>query len=406
MGTIGAAGRDGNGDGEEGPRLIGVELVVLELALRRPVGTADGTHDLRPVLFARVVTDRGEGWGECGALSGGTSVDASLESVREQAVALVVPRLLAASAARGGVVPEAAQLPGITGSGSEERLAGAMLEMALLDAELKTTGQSLGEYLGSAGASAPVGAMVGIPAGRDVGALLGAVDEVLDPSSGGAARLRLKIAPGWDVVPVEAVRSRHPSLLLLADANGAYRATTDGPESSRRLAALEPFDLACVEQPFPASDLVSHAQLTAELGIAVCLDESLTSLRHVEDALRYGAMGVACLKPPRLGGLSTALEARNRCVAAGVQVFVGGFFETGLGRSANLALAGGAGGPGALPGDLTEPRRYLGESPFSYPQVRDGQVAVPDGPGIGAVVDPEAFDRLAVWREWFSAGPT
>jgi O-succinylbenzoate synthase len=386
------------------PRLVGVELVQLDLDLLREIGTSGGTHGARPLLLARVVTDQSEGWGECGALPEGTPVDPPLDAVRRWAVERAVPRLLEACAARAGAVPEAALASTMRGESGEDRLAGAMLEMALLDAELRTLHESLGSYLGATQPAVAVGAMVGIPPSRDLGALLDAVDDALDPERGGARRLRLKIAPGWDVGPVKAVRARYPALALQVDANGAYEPAGDGDASAARLGALEPFGLDCIEQPFSASDLVSHAELAARLETPVCLDESLLSVRHVEQALRYQAMDVACLKPARLGGLAAAVEACKRCASAGVPAFVGGLFESGLGRSANVALAGVRGF--SLPGDLSAPDRYLNDSPFSYPQVADGQVRVPQGAGVGSTVRPEVLERRAVWREWAGARAT
>ena len=44
--------------------------------------------------------------------------------------------------------------------------------------------------------------------------------------------MKLKIAPGWDVEPVRAVRRAHPDLDLHVDANGAY---PDDAESAAML---------------------------------------------------------------------------------------------------------------------------------------------------------------------------
>ena len=81
-----------------------------------------------------------------------------------------------------------------------------------------------------------------------------------------------------------------------------------------------------------------QAELARADGRPVCLDESLSSLHRVRDALRYGSCAVACLKPARLGGLRAARAAHAACAAAGVPVFVGGFFEAGLGRASNLVV--------------------------------------------------------------------
>ena len=89
-------------------RLTGVELVEVDLPFRQAIGTAAGVHRIRPLLFVRVVTAEGEGWGECAALAEGTAVDPALATVRQAAEDLGVRRLFEATAARGGQLPSAA----------------------------------------------------------------------------------------------------------------------------------------------------------------------------------------------------------------------------------------------------------------------------------------------------------
>jgi O-succinylbenzoate synthase len=242
----------------------------------------------------------------------------------------------------------------------------------------------------------PVGAAVGIPADRDLGSLRAQVArEVAD----GAARLRLKIAPGWDAEPVAAVRTDHPRLVLQVDANGSYANGDAG-----QLGWLADYEVHCIEQPLPPADLVALAEFARQLRVPVCLDESLSSPRRVRDALRHRACGVACLKPGRLGGVRATRLAHEACAAAGVPVFVGGFFEAGLGRSANLALAArlAQDAPG-LVGDLSDPCTYLEVDPCGYPEVRDGWVRLPLQPGVGPGPDPAVLSRLGARRRWFPA---
>ncbi|MGP8058138.1 MAG: enolase C-terminal domain-like protein [Acidimicrobiales bacterium] len=377
-------------------RLEGVELVRVDLALRRPVVTSAGAHRARPVIYARVVTDRAEGWGECGALAEGTAVDPPLDALWVSLAGDGVRRLVRAARARGGALPPAPAVARLFNADALGRLTAATLEMAVLDAELRDDGAPLAKRLGSRRAEVAVGAIVGIPDGRRLGPLLDEVDAAV---SAGAARVRLKIEPGWDFWPVRSVRERHPDLALQVDANGAYRLTTDAEDDARRLAALDPFGLTCVEQPLAAGDLPALAQLATLLATPVALDESLTSLRRLDDALRYGACEVACLKPARLGGLFAARRAQASCAAAGVPAFMGGLFETGLGRSANAALASLPGF--TLPGDLSSPAEYLVEEPCGYPTVREGRLSLSGAPGVGPAPDPSALDRLAVERAWF-----
>ncbi len=375
-------------------RLVGVELFVLELSLRRPVGTAAGTHRRRPLAVVRVVTEDAEGWGECAALAEGTSVDPDLDEVWTTLCSLGAPRLVAAAAARDGELPPAWSVARLFGSGPAARLAGAALEMAVLDAELRAAGATLAARLGAGSGPVPAGALVGIPAERDPAVVVDEVDRLV---AKGFGRVRVKIEPGWDALPLAAVRRRHPGLALQADANGAYRTGAEGPAGTGALRPLDELGLACLEQPLAPPDLVGHAALAATLDTPICLDESLTSPERVRDALRYGACTVACLKPGRLGGLLAARRAALACAEAGVGAFVGGFFEAGLGRLANAAL--GAHAAFDRPGDLSAPASYLVEDPFGYPELRAGALHLPGAPGVGPAL-PERWRGAAHQRRW------
>jgi O-succinylbenzoate synthase len=274
--------------------------------------------------------------------------------------------------------------------------------MAVADAELRQRGHSLAQDLevGAGFEALPVGAAVGIPEDLDPGRLCQQVGQAVQ---NGAARVRLKIGPGWDLEPVAAVRAEHPDLVLQVDANGSYGSFgLDG--AAEQLGRLADYEVLCVEQPLPPADLVAHAQLARRMSLPICLDESLSSPRRVQDALRNGACQMACLKPGRLGGLRATRLAHAACTEAGVSVFVGGFFEAGLGRAANLALAArlAQDAPG-LVGDLSDPASYLAQDPCGFPEVRQGWVRVADQPGVGTWPDALVLGELGAKRRWFPA---
>jgi O-succinylbenzoate synthase len=391
-------------------KLVGIELVRLGVPFRVAIGTAAGVHRTRTLLFVRVVAEEGEGWGECAALDEGTAVDPTVDAVEAAAIERGVQRLLDATAARGGQLPLEAEVAQLFGSSPVDRQLGAVFEMAVADAELRLAGRSLAASLevGAGFETLPVGAAVGIPPGRDLGILRQQVDQAV---AAGAARVRVKIEPGWDTEPVGAIRADHPDLVLQADANGSYRM-----EDVADLGRLAAFDILCLEQPLPPADLVALAEFARQITVPVCLDESLTSPRRVRDALRNQACQVACLKPGRLGGIRATRLAHAACVEAGVPVFVGGFFEAGLGRAANLALAARlAQDAVGLVGDLSDPATYLAADPCGYPEVRAGWVNAPDQPGVGtapheqwlagtvAGTGPGAVVHTGARRRWFPA---
>ena len=379
-------------------KLAGIELVRLDVPFRVAIGTAVGVHRTRALLFIRVVAEEAEGWGECAALREGTAVDPSVDEVAGAALERGVSRLLDATAARGGQLPLEAEVAQLFGSSPVDRLLAAAFEMAVADAELRWAGRSLAQALkvGPGFETLPVGAAVGIPAGHDVGLLLAQAAEAV---ADGAARLRVKIEPGWDVEPVAALRAAHPDLVLQADANGSYRM-----EDAEAVGRLAGFDVLCLEQPLPPADLVAQAEFARRVPVPICLDESLSSPRRVRDALRNHSCQMACLKPGRLGGLRATRLAHAACAEAGVPVFVGGFFEAGLGRSSNLALAARlAQDAVGLVGDLSQPASYLEVDPCGYPEVAHGWVKVPHQPGVGARPDEAVLQGLEATRRWFPA---
>jgi len=379
-------------------KLVGIELVRVTVPFRVDIGTAAGVHRTRILLFARVVTPDAEGWGECAALGEGTSVDPTVDEVEGAAHARGVRRLLDASAARSGHVPMETEIAQLFGSSPVDRMMGALFEMAVADAELRRAGRSLADALevGAGFETLPVGAAVGIPPAHDLGILR---EQVAQAVAAGAARLRVKIEPGWDREPVAAIRADHPDLVLQVDANGSYRMGDAG-----RVGDLAAFDVLCIEQPLPPADLVAHAEFARRIPVPICLDESLSSPRRVQDALRNRACQVACLKPGRLGGMRATRLAHAACAEAGVPVFVGGFFEAGLGRAANLALAARlAQSAVGLVSDVSDPSSYLEEDPCGYPNVQAGWVRVPEQPGVGQWPGEGFLTSLDAQRRWFPA---
>ena len=361
-------------------RLAAVELRRLHVPFRRPFRSALGESAVRHVVLVRVVTDESEGWGECAALADPVYTSEYADGAAAVLRAYLVPRLAA-----GGDVTAAGVGPALAGV-QGHRMAKAALEMAVLDAELRVAGEALAARLGATRDAVDAGVAVGMA--RSVAELVDTVGEVVDQ---GYRRVKLKIAPGWDVEPVRAVRERFGNdLLLQVDANGAYR-----PSDADALAALDPFGLALLEQPLPADDLVGHAVLAGRIRTPVCLDESVTSAAAAAAVIRLGAASVLNVKPGRVGGYLEAVRVHDVCRDAGVAAWCGGMFETGLARAANVALAALPGF--TLPGDVSPPSGYLAADVVTHPLVAaEGCVQVPQEPGIGASVDRAAVEAVTV----------
>jgi len=422
---------------ETATRIEAIELHRLDVPLVRPFETSFGRETAREVLLVHVRTDAGEGWGECVA---GRDPFYSSEYV-DQAAAVIErylgPALLrepvagftedghvsgvliedpARSAAvwvddreqhdgyeprhrAGGdaaasiaSVPLAASVSSALSFVAGHRMAKGALEAAVLDAELRAQGRSMGQCFGAVRDWVDCGVSVGIAP---------TLEELLDEVTGyleqGYRRIKLKIKPGWDLVPVAAVRELiGRDGLLQVDANTAYTA-----DDIPLLASLDAFGLLLIEQPFAEEDIATHVRLADACETPVCLDESILDVATAVDAIDRGATSIVNIKPGRMGGYLQALRVHDACRALDVPVWCGGMLETGVGRAANVALAALPGF--VLPGDTSASDRYFAED-LTEPFVlgtgeHRGQIRVPDAAGTGVTVREELV------RDWATTEP-
>jgi O-succinylbenzoate synthase len=209
----------------------------------------------------------------------------------------------------------------------------------------------------------------------------------------GYKRIKIKIKPGRDVVEAQAVRRAFPDMRLQVDANSAYTL-----ETAQSLLPLDELNLLLIEQPLYEDDLLDHSRLQAQFSTPICLDESITSLRHARQALEIAACKVINIKAGRVGGLSQGLAIHNLCQERGVPVWCGGMLETGVGRASNLALASLPGF--TLPGDISASDRYYIQdiTHERFTLNPDSTIDVPSAPGLGVSIDREALERFTINR--------
>lgn len=366
-------------------KIEGIELIRLELPLRHPFRISFGSVHQREVLLLRVVTPDAEGWAECVAFSTPMYSSEYVDGVAEMVQRFLIPRL------RETPEPTAERIGGLLAPVRGHRMAKSTVETGVLDAQLRTHGLSLGSYLGATRERVPAGVSVGIH--DSIPELLDAVIGYLDE---GYVRIKLKIAPGWDIEPVRAVREHFgDELVLQVDANSAYTLA-----DARHLARLDAFELLLIEQPLGEEQLRQHAALAAQLRTPVCLDESIVSAEAAADAIALGACRIVNIKPGRVGGYLESRRIHDLCQANGIAVWCGGMLETGIGRAANLALAGLPGF--TLPSDTSASSRYYAQDITDPFELRDGCLDVPTRPGIGISPDPDTLAALATARQWIA----
>ena len=350
-------------------RIDAVDLAVIRLPLVRPFETSFGRVTGREFVLVSVWHDTVAGWGECVADADPHYSSETTTSAWHVMSKYLVPTVL------GDRVAHPRDLGAAWHVVRGHRMAKAALEMACWDLYARLEQRPLCELIGGRRRPIPAGVSIGIQ--PSIEAL---VERVSAELAEGYQRIKIKIKPGWDRAPVEAIRRAHGNVPLMVDANAAYR-----PEDGTALAALDEFDLMMIEQPLDYDDLVRHAKLQRQLRTPICLDESIKGPDAAEDAVDLGACRVINIKPGRMGGCGPSIAVHDIAVARGIPLWHGGMLESGIGRAHNLHISSLPGF--TMPGDIAASRRYfvpdLIEPPIEVSS--DGTVAVPDGPGIGVV---------------------
>ncbi|MFD4961023.1 o-succinylbenzoate synthase [Microbacterium sp. NPDC058389] len=254
----------------------------------------------------------------------------------------------------------------------------AGFSIAAWDLHARSAGLSLASSLGGTRTEVTAGVSLGIE--PTVDELLTQVARQVDS---GYSRVKLKIAPGWDVAPVRAVRAAYPELDLHVDANGAY---ADTDETASVMRSLDAQGLTMIEQPYAPRDFVAHARLQRTLSTPICLDESIVDVADLHTMLTLDAGRVLNIKVSRMGGLTAARRAHDIAQDAGVPVWCGGMHEFGVGRAANVAISSLPNF--TLPSDVSGSDKYYARDVVVPPVLADqGVVQVPVSPGLGHVVD-------------------
>lgn len=178
-----------------------------------------------------------------------------------------------------------------------------------------------------------------------------------------------------DIERTRAVRNAvGDDVSIRVDANGAW--TRDQAQTA--IDALAALDVEYVEQPLSTADLSAHAALRGTVDIA--LDESLVA--HDVDAILEGdAADIVVLKPMVLGGPDRAIEAAKELQDAGLDVVVSNTIDAVVARTGAVHVAASIPDVRAC-GLATANRLETDLGPDPAP-VRDGEISVPQGAGLG-----------------------
>lgn len=187
--------------------------------------------------------------------------------------------------------------------------------------------------------------------------------------------IKVKLGSDDDEARLKAVRDARPDAKIRVDANAGW---TLG-QAVANLEWLERYDIEMIEQPLPIGDARSMGELQRRTPIPIVADESVQTMKDVEELAAAGVRGIN-VKLMKVGGITEALRIINRSRELGMGVMLGCMIETSIGTTAMAHLAGLADWL-----DLDAPM-LISNDPFegvTYDE--QARISVPERPGIGVV---------------------
>lgn len=188
-----------------------------------------------------------------------------------------------------------------------------------------------------------------------------------------------------DVAAIAALQRLVPKATALTlDGNQGYR-----EHSARQLIdRLEQMGVRPIffEQPLPEDDWAGSAALSQQLGIPLCLDETVRTVADVQRAVRDKTATMINIKIMKSG-----IEESHRMItvakAAGMQLMIGGMLESEIAMGISLQLAAGTKAIDFY--DLDTPFFFKQAVAETSPwHAKKARLVLPDGPGHGMTIAP------------------
>jgi D-galactarolactone cycloisomerase len=159
---------------------------------------------------------------------------------------------------------------------------------------------------------------------------------------------------------------------------------------------LSEFDVYWFEEPLPPDNLADYVHLRRSSPLPIAGGEVLTRRQSFVPWLREGAFDIVQPDVTKVGGISEERRIAWMAEENGIR-FIPHGWNTALGLAADLHLASAC--------RNTELVEYLTGSPFIDDLVENrwqldeaGMLSVPDGPGLGITLNPDAVEKYTGQR--------
>lgn len=264
----------------------------------------------------------------------------------------------------------------------------AAVEYAMHDLIERRDGESIfDEWERPAIDRVPIGISLGIQKDKAT------FEEVVSRSmKEGYRRLKFKIMPGmdWEEGRQRELESESENAPYISfDANGTFL-EEDLPELEKFVA----FGNA-LEQPFSPHRIDIYQAAKQQFPtLKVCADEEVKGIGDLIKLDQLNAIDELNIKPGRVGGLYNSLQMADYCLDNNIPAWVGGMFETGIGRALNVRFAAHL--PDAKAHDLSPSSRYFARDIVKQPLKMDDDGFMEVSQAKHVEIDEEAIEQFLV----------
>lgn len=336
-------------------------------------------------VLVRVMLENGiEGYGEASTLGGPRWAEESVESIKAAVDGYLAPSLLGRPATS---LEQNAVLLGK--AASRNNAAKAAIESALFDAVGKSLDLPATLLLG--GAVRTSFSVIWALASGDAGQEIEEAKMKIEKRENRRFKIKIGFAdPRTDIERVGRIRNAlGPDVEIIVDVNQGWSEAT----AMRWLPAFDELGVSLIEQPLPAAQVDQLGRIAARSAIPVMVDEAVFTSGDIVRAGQAGAGSVLSLKLVKSGGLLELKRAAAVASAMGMELYGGCLLESGIGAAAHLAAFA------TLPKlewgtEQFGPKILVNDLVLEGPVYRDFEVHLPEGPGLGLVLDEDRIRHL------------
>ncbi|MER6973009.1 enolase C-terminal domain-like protein [Nocardioides sp. NPDC000445] len=192
-----------------------------------------------------------------------------------------------------------------------------------------------------------------------------------------------------DTAVVRALRERFGTEIeLYVDGNRGWTAA----ESARAMKQMADLDLLFAEELNPADDVLGRRWLVSQIDVPFIADESVPTAADVTREVLGGSATAISIKTARTG-FTGSQQVLHLAEGLGLEVVMGNQIDGQLGSACSIAFGAAHRLTSRRAGELSNFLDMADDLLTEPLEIRDGELAVRPGAGLGVEIDPEKLDR-------------